>query len=307
MRPPFRLLFLCALLPLAACDTGDEDDGNRIDANDDTVQTNSGQAVTIDVLDNDEGDGLQITDFDATSSRDGTVTEDDDQLRYVPANDFIGTDTFTYTITDDNGDTDEATVTVEVEASGSNSAPTANDNTAQTVAGQAVTIDVLANDTDPDGDSLAVASFQITTANGGTVEEAVDGRLRYTPEDGFTGTDTFTYVAEDEDGAESNTATVTVEVQPAGNTAPTANDDTAQVVAGQAVTIEVLSNDTDPDGDDLDLTAVGIPTGGSFLGIDVEAGIIRYLAPDTPGTYEFEYIVTDGEETDIGTVTVAVK
>jgi hypothetical protein len=314
MRPlsPLRLslsslLGLCALLALAACDTTDDGDGGtRIDANNDTATTASGQPVTIDVLDNDEGDGLEITDFDAITDQGGLVTlTEDDELEYTPVNDFVGTDTFTYEITDDDGDTDEATVTVTVGGVG-NTAPIANDNTAQTVEGQAVTIDVLANDLDPDDDTLAIASFQTPSDNGGTVE-AVGDQLRYTPADGFNGTDTFTYVAEDEHGAVSDTAMVTVEVQAVGNSAPVASDDTAQVVAGETVTIDVLANDTDADGDDLDLAKVSSPSGGSFVRVNTETGAVEYLAPDDPGTYTFTYIVTDGEETDTATVTVEVK
>src|SRR5690606_35288858 len=299
---------------LAACDTNDPDDGDRLRARDDTAETAPGQPVTIDVLANDDGDDVRLVDFDATTPNGGTGTRTDsdtgprdEQRRATPSNDFIGTDTFTYTITDDSGDTDEATVTVTVSASGGNRAPEARDNAAQTVEGQPVTIDVLANDSDPDGDSLFIQSFQTPTDQGGTVEETNDGRLRYTPADGFTGTDTFTYVAEDEGGLSSNTATVTVTVTPAANNPPTANDDATQVLAGQSVIVNVLDNDTDPDGDDLDLAAVGNPSGRSFTGVDIETGAGRYLAPDEPGTYTFQYTATDGEATDSATVTVTVK
>jgi hypothetical protein len=306
MRHLSPLLGLCALLALAACDTTDGGGDGRLDANNDTAVTASGEAVVIDVLANDEGDGLEITDFDETTDEGGLVTlTDDDELEYTPVNDFIGTDTFTYEITDDDGDTDEATVRVTVGAV-DNTPPVANNNTAQTVEGQPVTIDILANDLDPDGDDLSIASFDATTANGGSVE-ADDERLRYTPADGFNGTDFFTYVAEDEHGAVSDTATVTVEVQAVGNNAPVASDDTAQVLAGQTVTIDVLANDTDADGDALAVVRVGNPSGGSFVGVDLESGLIEYLAPDTPGSYTFEYEVTDGEETDTAMVTVTVK
>src|SRR5690606_33545985 len=149
MHPLSRLLLLplLALFTLAACDTNDPDDGDRLRARDDTAETAPGQPVTIDVLANDDGDDVRLVDFDATTPNGRTVTRTDsdtgpgdEQLRYTPSNDFIGTDTFTYTITDDSGDTDEATVTVTVSASGGNRAPEARDNAAQTVEGQPVTI-----------------------------------------------------------------------------------------------------------------------------------------------------------------------
>ena len=89
---------------------------------------------------------------------------------------------------------------------------TANDDAAETTAGEPVVIDVLTNDI---GDNLSIGSFQSTTSNGGTIEDAEDDMsLRYIPAEGFVGEDTFTYVPEHvESGSESSSATVTVTVQ----------------------------------------------------------------------------------------------
>jgi PKD repeat protein len=94
-----------------------------------------------------------------------------------------------------------------------NDPPTAADDAAEMDEDTAVTIDVLANDSDPDGDALAVAS--VTQGAHGTVSS--DGSsVTYTPEAGWTGDDTFTYVATD-GSLESNAATVTVTVREISN------------------------------------------------------------------------------------------
>ncbi len=100
-----------------------------------------------------------------------------------------------------------ATGTAQIGIRGANDLPTAVDDTAETAAGAAVTISVLDNDTDIDGDTLAVASA--TDGDNGTTTVGDDGTITYTPERGFSGIDTFTYVVDD--GAEG-TATATVSV-----------------------------------------------------------------------------------------------
>lgn len=89
-------------------------------------------------------------------------------------------------------------------------APVANDDSAETTSGQFINIDVLDND---EGSSVTLESYQTTTNLGGAISKTVQEELRYTPADGFTGVDTFTYVNEDSSGNESNSATVTVTVR----------------------------------------------------------------------------------------------
>jgi len=96
--------------------------------------------------------------------------------------------------------------------------PVANDDSATTPEDSAVTIDVLNNDTDPNGDTLLLDSFDGVSANGGTITrddnatpgDTSDDKLVYTPVSGFTGPDTFDYTVSD--GSLTNTGTVTVTV-----------------------------------------------------------------------------------------------
>ncbi|MEZ9634108.1 Ig-like domain-containing protein, partial [Vibrio cyclitrophicus] len=92
-------------------------------------------------------------------------------------------------------------------------APTLNDELC-TVEGLLTTISaasLLANDSDPDGDSLTIQS--VTSVSGGTVSLSESGDIQFTPDDGFTGDATFTYVVTDADGL-TDSATVTVHVEP---------------------------------------------------------------------------------------------
>lgn len=103
--------------------------------------------------------------------------------------------------------------TFDLTGGGSNRPPVALDDQAVTARDVPVSINVLANDSDPDGDNLAVTSF--TQPANGTVTRNADGTLRYAPDSGFTGADGFTYVASD--GTSTETAGVSVQV---GGTTP---------------------------------------------------------------------------------------
>ncbi len=98
------------------------------------------------------------------------------------------------------------------ESGTTNSMPVAIDDAATTSTDTSVAIDVLANDTDSDGDTLSVQS--ITQAANGTVVENPDGTLSYTPNAGFSGVDSFTYTVSDgmdEDGPATVTVTVSLD------------------------------------------------------------------------------------------------
>jgi len=114
-----------------------------------------------------------------------------------------------YPITIQATDPDGLSVTTVATFDVTNLAPVANADTALTEADRAVTISVLDNDTDPDGDPLTVS---VANAVNGTVTRNPDGTLTYKPNPGFSGTDTITYTIDDGNGG-SATATVSVTVQ----------------------------------------------------------------------------------------------
>src|SRR5262249_57223009 len=126
-----------------------------------------------------------------------------------------------------------------------NQPPVANPDTASTDEDVAVSIAVLANDTDPDGDALTVTG--VTQGANGAVTINPNGTVTYTPAPHFFGTDSFTYDNSDGEGGTA-TGTVTVTINHV-NHPPVANPDAATVNEDGSVVIPVLANDTDPHGD----------------------------------------------------------
>ena len=233
-------------------DVPDENDPTPIDppdgpnAVDDAATTPLATPVSIDVLANDThptNDPLTIV--STTPPSNGSVVIDDggtpgdpsdDTVTYTPNPGFTGTDTFTYTIQDPAGNQDTATVTVNV----GDFAPVAVDDTATTDIGTPVSVDVLANDSDPQGQPLTIVSTtppsngSAVIDDGGTPGDPSDDTVTYTPNPGFTGTDTFTYTVSDGNGGLGYPATVTVTVDPVNDQAPVAVDDTATTPSGDA-------------------------------------------------------------------------
>jgi uncharacterized repeat protein (TIGR01451 family) len=205
-----------------------------------------------------------------------------------------------------------------------NSPPIANPDSPTTPYGQAVTVDVLANDTDSNADPLTITST--TVASHGTVT-VVAGKIVYTPAAGFSGTDSFSYSISDGHGGTS-TATVTVTVAPApvvppvvpvvpvaAAPAPVAVTDTATTSFGAPVTINVLANDSSG----TTGTAPTIVAGSITPPVDgagVQRGTVTLVGgqlvfvPPTgfAGTVRFSYSITNGlGVTSTASVTVTVQ
>ncbi len=169
-------------------------------------------------------------------------------------------------------------------------------------------LNVLANDTDPDtGDTLTVDS--VTQPASGTVQITGNGaQVGFTPSAGFIGTVTFTYTVKDSGGL-TDTATVTVSVNAVGNTPPNAVDDTATVNEdAPATAINVLANDTDANNHTLTITAVTQPTNGQVAITGGGSGLTFQPNPNFNGTATFTYTISDGNGgTDTATVAVTVS
>jgi hypothetical protein len=142
----------------------------------------------------------------------GTVTlQSNGAFTYVPRKNFYGADAFAYQAS--NGTTASATATVSITVTFVNQAPVAANDSASTRKGKSVTVNVLANDIDVDG-TLVPSSVAIGSApRNGTATRQANGTVVYAPKRTFTGTDSFTYTVQDDHGARSNAATVTVQVR----------------------------------------------------------------------------------------------
>ena len=281
-------------------------------ANIDQATTTPGVPVLIDVLANDtdpDGDPLTILSPGPASppgsGSASVVTAGSPprpQIVFTPSFFFGTQSTFTYTISDGRGGTDTATVTVSAAV---NRAPVAvDDPSATAVVGTASLIDVLANDTDPDGDQLTIQIVSPVSPLGSGMATIVNGKVSFVGS--IAGTSTFTYQITDPGGLTA-AANVTVTVAPAANRNPVAHDDAGAIAApANSVTVDVVANDTDPDGDPLTIVVTPppnpspAPTPDNGVGtVEVLGNSIRFtILPSftTPGTtiVTIPYTVTDG-------------
>ena len=252
-----------------------------------SVETDSVDNV-LDVLANDtdpDGDPLTITDVSQPAN--GQVEVSGDVILYTPASGFSGTDSFTYTADDGFGGQDTATVTVLVQPPGE--PPVAEDIQVSTERTQAVDVDVLASAFLPDGGALEIASFG-QPADGSVTQ--VGDQLRYQPDQLFYGDDSFTYTVVDSLGREA-TGTVFVDVAFA-NQAPVARPDSATTPAGVPVTVDVLANDFDPDGDPIEVVSVVQFSGVSGEAVINEDGTITFTVSEScSGRNYFRYTISD--------------
>jgi hypothetical protein len=177
--------------------------------------------------------------------------------------------------------------------------PLARNDMATVSSGTSVSIDVLANDNDPEGGTLSLTSVSAPT-NGTAVISG--NQINYTPAPGFVGVDTFGYSVSDGQGG-SASALVTVTVDALINHPPVIRDDAASVMFGQSVTVNVLANDSDPDGDELSVVGVGTPSNGSAL---LSGNVVTYVpAQGFSGQDSFTYTASDGRGAE-GTATVRI-
>ena len=173
----------------------------------DSVRVKRNQATVIDVLANDTDADQDTLTLGVVSANFGVVSiTADNKLAYQSATNFVGQDTVAYSLSDGNGGTASSTVDITVYV---NDAPIALDDTASTDDRTAIVINVLANDTDADGDSLVVVS---ATVDNGSVVINEDGTLTYTAASGFDGTALITYIVDDGQGDQAS-AQVSVTVK----------------------------------------------------------------------------------------------
>ena len=257
----------------------------------------------LDVLDNDtdvEGDALIV--FSATQpDQGGSLVVSASGITYTPALDFYGLEIFDYTISDGHGGFDSASVTMTVTPQ--QDAPlAAGDVYTLTEDSPASALDVLANDSDVDGDGLVIFAAGIPDQGGTLISSS--SLLTYTPAADFYGLETFTYTVSDGQGGFS-TALVTITLQPQADSPQAAADVFTVDEDSVGNPLQVLANDIDGDGDPLTITAAGLPDQGGQ--ITIGAGFLLYTpAADFHATERFTYTVSDGGLFDSAWVTVTV-
>ena len=181
---------------------------------DDSATTNEDNAVVIAVLTNDtdvEGSSLSVVPGSGPANG-SLVFNPNGTVTYTPNSDFNGTDSFTYRANDGTDDSNVATVSITVNSEndapvGVNDAYSVDQDASLTVTAPGV----LANDTDVENDPLTAAL--VAGPSNGSLSLNADGSFNYTPTAGFSGSDSFTYEANDGTD-DSNVATVSITVNP---------------------------------------------------------------------------------------------
>ena len=255
------------------------------------ARTLSGGSVTItpslDGTDPD-GDSVRLTGIGTPASK-GTAKVTAGTIVYSAAKTATGTDTFQYTVEDRRGQQATGTVRVGIASTPStNQPPVAVDDAVTVRPGRAVSVAPLVNDSDPDGDRIALVSSGLK-AQGGLKVKA-DGNLVAFTAPGKAGTTTIFYTIQDTHGARASGAIVVTVDAKAPLKPPIAKDDVvsgADVVGKRAVSAPVLANDSDPDGAASALT-VTTSQKGVVVGKD---GVLS--VPLTETDQVFRYTVTD--------------
>lgn len=279
----------------------------------DHVKVRVGDVGTVSVLANDRspaGLNLQVEstlEYDSGSAL-GTPFVTGNQVR-LEAGQTPGLMDVTYSVIDSAGNRASSTVTFEVMgASDQNQEPRPRDITAWAAAGQTTRIAVPLDGIDPDGDSVTLgglgSSPQLGNATVGPTW------IDYTPNQNATGTDSFTYTVEDRQGGRASARVrVAISAAPTLNQNPVAVPDTVLTRPDRMVTVNVLSNDVDPDGDPLALEEGSLETATPELDPQaLSSSTIQVHTPSQAGTYLVSYAVSDGRGGSArGTVTVYVQ
>ncbi len=283
-------------------------------ANDDQYRVAEGQTLKIDasagILANDsavdEGDSLRAPQITQTTQYGSLTVNDDGSFEYMHSGSEESSDSFSYTVSNSTG---SATATVTITIDPLNDPPVASDDKGNGyLAGKSgtlndPTLNILANDTDIEGDQLTAVLK--SGPSKGSVTLNSDGTFSYT-NDGSDGTeDSFTYQAKDSNGALSNPATVTIVI----NESPLAIDDSFTMPSsGWIITGNLLSNDSDPEGDPLSIVVTDVtqPQSGT---ISVNPNGTFSYSYDKKGaiTDNFTYRATDGfGKSNLATVTLNI-
>ncbi|MBC7973682.1 MAG: tandem-95 repeat protein, partial [Myxococcales bacterium] len=257
---------------------------------------------TVNVLANDSdpnGDPLTATLTSGPTS--GTATIAAGVISYTPAANFHGSDAIAYLANDGQGNTTPGTLAITVTPV--NDPPVAVDNFSMVTEDFPATINVVANDTDADGDTLSITS--VTQPAQGAVTILDTRRVSYQPALDYNGADSFTYTISDGLGGTA-TATVSVIVTSVDDP-PVAAGDAASVAEDSSVTFDVVANDSDIDeGDELTLFSVTTPAHGT-ASITSEHRVTYTPAANYGGGDTFSYTVRDGSgASDTATVTINV-
>ncbi|MCS0329437.1 tandem-95 repeat protein, partial [Vibrio diabolicus] len=250
-------------------------------------------------VDIDDADTLIVTNVTIESGNGTLIDNNDGSWTYIPEADDDTEVSFSYDIIDDDGGVINGTANLDIKPV--NDAPIATNDAIQTDEDSQVLIDVLANDSDIEGDDLTITSASVSEEQG--IVEIVGGKLVFTPAENFNGNATISYTISD--GELEDEAQVSVTVNSV-NDAPIALNDATITEEDTSVTIDVLPNDTDIDGDTLSIESASVPSDQGQVEI-IDGKLVFTPTENFNGDAEITYTVTDGALTDEATVKVTVN
>jgi hypothetical protein len=241
------------------------------------------------------------------ASHGSTALQSDGSIKYTPAANYTGADSFTYTVADTGGRvSNQATVSINVVNA---PPPVAGPVTVSALRNTPSTVNVLAKDSATAPATVVSSSVAVQTqpAHGTAVKQS-DGSIVYTPATGYTGSDSFTYTVADSNSETSAPGTVTINVAvPAPPSVPVTTSQ--QAINGTTTNIDVFKLATlgslplDP----TKTTVVTPPTEGSAI-VQSDGSISFTPAPGYTGSDSFVYTVgdTQGEVSNQGTISLNV-
>ncbi|EHH2534031.1 tandem-95 repeat protein, partial [Vibrio parahaemolyticus] len=250
-------------------------------------------------VDDEDKDTLSVENLIIDKGNGTLVDNGDGTWTFTPQIDDDTEVSFTFDIIDDEDLVVSGSANLDILPI--NDAPNAKNDVITTEEDTAVTIDVLVNDSDVEGDVLSIQSASVPSEQGSV--DIVDGKLVFTPAENFNGEATITYIVTD--GDLTDEANMTVTVTPV-NDSPVAVDDTVSTQEDTAVTIDVLTNDTDVDGDKLSIESASVPKEQGTVEV-VDGKLVFTPTENFNGDAEITYTVTDGQLTDEAKVTVTVN
>ncbi len=266
-------------------------DGTSLLSNDSFSSTDLQAAATVSSVSNAVNGQVR---FDSSTQ----------QVSFVPSTGFIGDASFDYTLTA-NGLSSTGTVTLTIAGQ---ALVAVDDSGFFTSSGDTLSIDInslLNNDENPNGNALSLTT--LSNVQGGTAQISALNTVEFTADPTYVGIASFDY--EVTDGTEVSQASVLIDVQTA-NQAPTAVADQFDIPFNQTVTLstfELLQNDTDPDPTDL-LSFVDVQNVPTGLTVTVSGDTLQiftdYQSLADLSSTQFQYVITDGTQEAIGTVTL---
>ncbi|MDA3779078.1 MAG: Ig-like domain-containing protein, partial [Bacteroidales bacterium] len=280
-------------------------DGTNIipDAIDDEIITTMNQAISYNVLENDNGldDGINNVLIYTVPLYGNIVVNANFTITYTPSPWFVGIDNFQYLVEDVDGDYDIASVTVTVNEK-PNYIPVANDDMRGTSINSGVNVDVLTNDTGLE-DGGIIVSVESSPSNGSLTVNA-DNTFTYTPAENYIGSDQFEYKLCDIDG-DCDIASVIITVRD-DNYVPIAVDDKFYTNVNSSKTIDVLSNDSNLDDGGINIEIISDIVVG-YITVNEDNTITYVPLTGYEGTETFTYKVSDVDgDYDTANVTLEI-